>query len=247
MAAKPMLIPALYELALACCKYDATSYNGTYSKFCIGVNYSLDLNIIDHRKKLITLLNAWRCRLPEEVNNLINKLKDKYEVKTYSFGEEVKNKIIQEIGKWYDSNQNRLPKKNALLWEMTKNDLNCVGEAYEALLSMLISFRPTCTSKILFALRPESLVPWDTSIRNQLRHDGSPASYIEYLCFNKSIILEIEKLCKRNGFDLIKLPEKLGYPNLSVAMIINQYYMIAFTIKSALPKLDLLKRWTSWS
>jgi hypothetical protein len=225
LAAKPMLIPALYELALACCKYDATSYNGTYSKFCIGVNYSLDLNIIDHRKKLITLLNAWRCRLPEEV----------------------KNKIIQEIGKWYDSNQNRLPKKNALLWEMTKNDLNCVGEAYEALLSMLISFRPTCTSKILFALRPESLVPWDTSIRNQLRHDGSPASYIEYLCFNKSIILEIEKLCKRNGFDLIKLPEKLGYPNLSVAMIINQYYMIAFTIKSALPKLDLLKRWTSWS
>ena len=225
MAAKPMSTPKLYELALVCCKYDATSYNGTYSKFCTDVNHSLDLNIIDHRKKLITLLNAWRCRLPEEI----------------------KDKIIQEIGKWYDSNQNRLPKKNALLWQMTKNDLDRVGEAYEALLSVLISFRPTCASKILFALRPESLVPWDKSIRKQLRHDGSPTSYIEYLCFTKSIILEIEKLCQHNGFDLAKLPEKLGYPSLSVVMIINQYYMIAFTIKSALPKPDLLKRWTSWS
>ena len=44
-----------------------------------------------------------------------------------------------------------------------------------------IDIGPTAASKILFAVRPEALMPWDEAMRNEFGCDGSKESYSRFL------------------------------------------------------------------
>jgi hypothetical protein len=79
---------------------------------------------------------------------------------------------------------------------------------------------PTGASKILFALRPNCLIPWDDPIREEFGYHNFPhssSSYIDYLEYSCSIF---SKLCARYGFELKDLPQKIDRPKSTFSAVI---------------------------
>ena len=101
----------------------------------------------------------------------------------------------------------------------------------------------TAASKILFAIRPKAIMPWDEAMRISFKCNGSPQSYLEYLKIIRNLTLQIAVLCKHNGFQIDDLPQKLGRPDSTVLALVNEYIWITETRKVELPSSSILARW----
>jgi hypothetical protein len=229
----------LSELAFANFLYDRlTSYDDSYRNFQRITNASPDLSIARHRRALLAWLNKWGCR---------------------QFALEHHELASGEILRWHNQYGDTLFPGDRDLWELTELELSSVGTAYESLSNRTASYRtrngnrfsvsfgPTGAAKILFAIRPRALVPWDDSVRNHLEHDGSPASYLSYLKHVKSMLKELAMSCQGNGFQLIDLPQQLGRPDLTLPKLIDEYYWVTITKKCSPPDSDTFQRWANWS
>lgn len=91
---------------------------------------------------------------------------------------------------------------------LTAEELNGVERAYTGLLNKTASRKrrkngevqvtvgPAGTAKILFALRPDALMPWDDPIRNKFGWDGSAASYRKHLEMARGWLKDLAKVCE---------------------------------------------------
>lgn len=229
----------LFDLAFACFLYGRfTDYDRSYLLFLDATDHSPDLANFAHLQALLRWLNEWGCR---------------------QFAVEYHEHASAQIISWYKQFRTSLFSAHSRLWEISRAELDSVGVAYDALSKRIasyrarkghaipISFGPTGAAKVLFAIRPHALPPWDAPIRRGLGYDTSQASYVSYLLHVKSILEELADACQRNGFELTDLPRQVGRPSSTVPKLIDEYYWVILTKKCSSPDAVTFQRWIRWS
>ena len=214
-----------------------TPYNTSLVDFKSAIGDRLDLVMQEHRDALMNWLNAWGCR---------HLSKDQHQVASKS------------ILDWYHSNCATLFSDETPLWQVEDQEIEIAANAYGSLKDKIgahgvrggnkreIHIGPTAASKILFAIRPKALMPWDEAMRISFDCDGSPESYFKYLIKIRDLTLHIGDLCRNKGFQIDDLPHKLGRPNSTVLALVNEYIWVTETRKVELPSSATLTQWTSF-
>ncbi len=227
----------LCKLALASAMYDSlTPFNKSLKLLNDDTGNNIDLANPEHRIALIKWLNDWGCRhLSEDQHNVAS------------------NSIL----KWYQADGTSLFTKEKPLWDLENGELETAARAYGALKDEMgarrvrggskrkVHIGPTAASKVLFAIRPKALMPWDEAMRISFECDGSPESYSKYLIRIRNLTLHIGNLCRNKGFEIDDLPQKLGRPNSTVLALINEYIWVTETRKVELPSSGTLTQWAS--
>jgi len=206
-------------LAFACYVFDKID-SGAYGEFLKKTNHSPDLSNKEHCLALLKWLNNWGCRIARASHERLSK----------------------NIKSWYDSNE--LFDKDQNLQGLSEEDLTSVEAAYNALVKIR-SFGPTSVAKILFAARPKALVAWDDTIREA--YVGPNGSYVEFLKKVKSVIGTLKCQCKKYGFELEELPEKLEKPNSTIPKLIDEYNWMTIARGLIPPDGQTLEEWAGWS
>ena len=225
---------SLGKLAVANLLFKTTSYNQSLIDFNENTARKLDLIQIEHRKCLLIWLNAWGCR---------NLLLSQHPIASAS------------ILKWYQEYGSSLFTDEKPLWELSEKELNVTAKAYGSLKDKIGGIRiragnkqevhigPTAASKILFAIKPKTLMPWDEEMRKYFDCTGSKESYLKYLLIIKKLTLQIRDLCEARGFPIDNLPQKLEDKDSTVMMLLNEYIWIMATKKVPLPSPQTLALW----
>lgn len=213
-----------------------TSYNDSFTRLNESIQGSLDLTNSKHRQHLLNWLNDWGCRnLSEEYHNIAS----------------------DNIQRWYLQAGTHLFSSEKPLWILNDNDLEIASDAYGYLKDKTGAWRmrgqskhevhigPTAASKILFAMRPQALMPWDEAMRVSFNCNGNRESYLKYLKTIREITYHIGNLCRRKGFQIEELPQKLGCPNSTIITLVNEYIWITETRKVELPTSVVLEEWAN--
>jgi hypothetical protein len=218
----------LPELSLGCYVYATmTSFDGGYLEFLDETVHALDLTQQSHRKSLLKFLNSWGCRIEKA---------------------DFDDAAIQIEG-WYDIIRNKLFPTATGLLALTDFDLDTAEEAFRDLAA-----RPCCTgktfasvptAKVLFALRPNALIPWDNAMLRHFRLNGSAASYRQHLLWAREQLRDLSGECTKRGFALADLPTKLERPKSTPPKLIDEYLYVTVTNKFQLR--GLIERWEKWS
>ena len=232
----------LGELAFACYIFDKID-NGEYAKFLKAAK-SLDLNKGEDCVTFIKLLNRhWGCRRPEVSHE----------------------KAGRKLKIWHKKWVERLFGKNKNLYKLKPGELNSAATVYNELLkckveyvtrnnkTRSISFGPTTAAKILFFLRPKALPPWDAAIKKELVRRKSINGHNEkdlyenFLIHVKEVVHALREDCKKNGFELEELPQKLNKPDyITIPKLIDEYYWITITRRISPPAREVLQCWLKW-
>lgn len=229
----------LYELAFTCYIYNFfTTFNQTYKELQKATDYAVDLKQKIHRKALIVWLNKWGCR---------------------QFALNYHDEASNELLAWYQEGHIEKLTRNKKLWELNLKELSQVGDVFNSLVCRVASrpdtngkvvtktFGPTGASKILFALRPDLTVPWDSYIRINLGFSGDGNSYVEYL---KRLIEEIEELnesCLKNGHYLHEVQMIIKRDESTIPQLVGEYFWVIETRKCYPPDRETIKEWAEWS
>lgn len=173
---------------------------------------SLDLTTAAGRRGLLTLLNAWGCRIPYPRDGEA----DSFDV---------------AVGAWARRRQADLPA--APLAELTDADLAPLGECFAELAAAEVGrpgrarrLGPTAASKALHMLRPRSLMPWDAAIAERLHGGRGPAEYVAHQRLGRDWAKE---LLETTGLDEHALTLTLGGPGRTLAKILDDYCYVRFT------------------
>ena len=227
----------LCKLALAGTMYDSlTPFNDSLAFLNSTTGGSIDLSNPEHRIALMKWLNAWGCR---------HLSGEQHEVASRS------------ILNWYQVDGANLFTNEKPLWDLGDHELEVASSAYGYLKDSTAAWHvrsgrksevhigPTAASKILFAISPKALMPWDEAMRISFEYDGSPESYFKYLITIRNLTLHIGDLCRNKGFQIDDLPQKLGRPNYTVLALVNEYIWVTETRKVELPSSETLTQWAS--
>ena len=227
----------LCKLAVAGIMFNSlTPYNYSLALFRTSTGDSIDLANSEHRIALMKWLNDWGCRHITE---------DQHQVAS------------QSILDWHRTNCATLFDNHKPLWELEDHELETVAHAYGSLKDKIgarrlrrgndseVHIGATAASKILFAIRPKAMMPWDDAMRTSFGCDGSPLSYARYLNTIKNLTFHIDSLCRNNGFQIDDLPQKIGRPNSTVLALVNEYIWVTETRKVKLPSSEILTQWAS--
>jgi len=213
-----------------------TPYNNSLVNFRSATGDRIDLTIQEHRDALMKWLNDWGCRHLSE---------DQHQVAS------------QSILDWYQTNCATLFNEKTPLWQLEGQEIETAANAYGSLKDRIgarrsrygkdseVRIGPTAASKVLFAIRPKALMPWDEAMRISFECDGSPESYLKYLITIRNLTSHIGDLCSNKGFQIDDLPQKLGRPNSTVLALANEYIWVTETRKVELPSSETLKQWAS--
>lgn len=225
----------IYGLAFTSYVYKGiTGYDETYKKLIGNTKGIVDLNNPQHREFIIKWLNSWGCR--------------QFAVKYHSTASE-------SILKWYTENSEKIIDPAKSLLDINELEIRNLGEAFETLSNVIASYRdnriivkigPTGAAKLLFALRPNSLLPWDEPIRKHFEYDGKRESYEKFLIHIKTQLLYLEKECRKHGFSIEDLPTKLSRPDVTLPKLIDEYYWVVITKKVLPPEKDTIKEWSNF-
>lgn len=85
--------------------------------------------------------------------------------------------------------------------------------------------------------------PWDRAMRISFNCDGGSKLYSNYLKTIREITYHIGNLCRRKGFQIEELPQKIGYPDTTVITLINEYIWITETGTVDLPTSEIIAGW----
>jgi hypothetical protein len=225
----------LYELAYSCRLYAAfTDFDRSIKKFREATSNGLDLNDPSHRLALLKWLNSWGCR---------------------QFAKSFHTTASENLKSWGKLYLDRLPSPGTSMIKLAPTTLNVAAEAYANLKDRLASIRraksvtfgSTGASKVLAALRPNALPPWDDPIRKRLRYDGSPESYLRYLMTVQSQLRDIKAEAARCNIPLDEIPVVLGRPESSLPKLVDEYNWVTYTRGCVAPSIEELSRWINWT
>jgi len=229
----------LAELAFACYIYARmTDYDISYYRFRQETNPQLDLKNNQHRIALIKWLNGWGCR---------------------QFALAYHDLASEEIHSWYQMFGACFFSQDKPLLDLTSNDLSLVEQAYAELVVRTASMRerprggqikvtigPTGTAKILFALGPNALVPWDEPIRGHFQLGDSAHAYIEYLHIVRENLEELDQACEELGYRLADLAELLNRHTSSLTKLIDEFFWVTISRNCPTPASVELLKWAAW-
>jgi hypothetical protein len=92
-----------------------------------------------------------------------------------------------------------------------------------------VSIGPTGAAKILHALRPHAVPPWDKSIRDHFEYDGTGESYFQYLHNVRRIVSDVVELATAAGIDPNAIPKVVGRPASSLPKLVDEYHWVTIT------------------
>jgi len=198
----------------------------------------MDLSNPDHRASLLEWLNDWGCRHHSKKSHDI---------------------ASSAILDWYNQEGTKLFPSEKALWELGNQEMARAVAAYGSLKNrtgacptrrgkkLQVHIGPTAASKILFAVRPAALMPWDETMRNEFGCDSSKESYLKFLMEIRKLAFRIRELCKSNDFDILELPHKINRDDSTVLELINEFVWVTVTRKCKLPHAQNLARWAHWA
>jgi len=229
----------LSKIAMAGLLFNSlTPYNTSLVNFRSATDDGLDLAVQKHRDALLDWLNAWGCR---------HLSKNQHQVASES------------ISDWYQGDCATLFSDKTPVWKLEDEQIEAAAKAYGSLKEKIgarrsrqggsksqVHIGPTAASKILFAIRPKALMPWDDAMRKSFKCDSSPESYFRYLVTIRDLTLHIEKLCRSKGFAIDDLPGRIGRPDSTVVELLNEYIWVRTRkIPIKLPSTETLAHWAS--
>lgn len=224
---KPSENITLGKLAFAHFVYLAPYESDSWQDSIGQTGNNLNLECQQHRNALLEFLNKWNCRIKKDDNPLFHR----------------------SIRNWYSSFFNNLPEGDRNLWELTEEEIRKVGCAYGDLSKRPAtdrkSFGQAPTAKILFAIRPKSLMAWDKEIRKH--YVGQNGAYTEFIKKMQDLTCELKEQCRKHNSTLGNLPRKLGCPDFTVPKLIDEYNWITITKNCKLPDKKTLEKWIKWS
>lgn len=106
---------------------------------------------------------------------------------------------------------------------------------------------PTGAAKILHALRPLALPPWDDPIRDGLRYDRSRRGYLLFLRDVQKQVRDLEAEASSLGMPAAQIPAALGRPASSLPKMIDEYYWVTITQGHVPVAVDEIARWHEWA
>jgi hypothetical protein len=218
----------LAELSLGCYMYATmTSFDSGYLEFLKETAPALDLKQQSHCMSLLKFLNSWGCRIKEDDFNV----------------------AATQLQEWYKSISGKLFPITTELLALTDSDLDTVEEAFADL-----ARRPCCTrktfasvptAKVLFALRLHALIPWDNSMLDHFRLNGSASSYRQHLLWARERLQDLSTECAKRGFVLADLPNKIERAKSTLPKLIDEYLYV--TVTNGFQLKQMVERWEKWS
>ncbi|MBB5857397.1 hypothetical protein ACFQ05_31315 [Amycolatopsis umgeniensis] len=170
---------------------------------------AIDLSQAAHRTILLRWLNSWGCRIryPRE-------------------GEPAP--FDEGVRAWWDTWGATLPSVDIV--HLTDAGIDTAAKAYSDLSGVVVSagrtrrtLGPTAAAKALYALRPNTIMPWDAAIAAALHGDRDGAAFGRHLRLGRewaaAVITEAG-----DG-----IPALVGRP-VSLAKILDEYLYVAFTM-----------------
>lgn len=220
----------LCYLPLTCFAFDAiTHYSSSLEDFRRRAALPVNLADSKHRDALLDWLNAWRTRMPARVFE------------------------SAELEDWHCKHEEALPPAERHLWHLSDEDIRAAESAYRDLCSQKGWGGGTAASKVLFAVRPNALPPWDDATRKELRRvlrDPNAAGhwrrYGMYLEWCREQACSLKSECKLAGFDIGELPCRLNQPKATVAMLINEHIWVRYAKNKSFPTPADIRQWASW-
>lgn len=230
----------IYEIAFASYVYSGLgNFDKTFKEFIKHINNNPDMSIGANRQALIDWLNDWGCR--------------NFYIKYHELAS-------KELHEWYLKYESYLPDKTKNIWEFTLEDLNTIKILYDSLTTKVASYAEgkngnmktnpfgyTPSSKILFALRPKALIPWDGEMRKVFKQKYRISTYKEFLIKVIDEIKELKISCKKNGFELEDIPIKLNKSYATIPKLVDEYHWITITRRCKPPDNETLKTWLKWN
>lgn len=197
--------------------YEAiTGYDRALEELWAATDGSVNPGDPRHRESLIGWLRRWGCR----------HLRRQDDART-----------SEAMLDWWQGCRARLPLPGRSLVDLSEDELEAVGDAFEDLAARVaasrsgrrgdgpVTFGPTAAAKTLFALRPATCIPWDAPIRAGL---GAGATYVVFLASSAEAL---RGLSARVGFPVDELPRELGRPGSSPAKLVDEYLWARVTRK----------------
>jgi hypothetical protein len=188
----------------------------------------IDLDDEAHAKALLVWLNKWGCR---------------------QFAIAHHGEAGRMLAQWGDLWLPVLPKPSASLSQLRVRQLEVTADAYADVKdrqasrrvlkdgrTSIVTVGATGAAKILHAVRPRVLPPWDDPIRAALKLDGSRDSYLRYLLDVQAHCRNIEAEAATSGIAARDIPKALGRPASSLPKMIDEHYWITLTRGLAPPR-----------
>ncbi|MEU5694666.1 hypothetical protein [Actinosynnema sp. NPDC020468] len=183
----------------------------SWSALTLATAPGLDLALPAHRDAAHVWLNAWGCR--------IRKPRD---------GEP---RVFDEaVAAWWERWHTGLPAREVWLAELSDEDAAALGECFADLAATRAAptrtLGPTAASKLLFALRPNALMPWDNLIAQRLHGARDGAAYTRHLTTGRTWARAV---LAESGLAEAVLVEQLGRPGGSLAKVLDEYCYLVYT------------------
>ena len=220
-----------------------------FASYLYGLSSGYDTSLMDFRRKVSGLPDLDR---PDHVETLIEWLR-KWGCRQFAL--EYTQQAIGSIRSWYENHRQAIQNLPPELNSYQEDHFQIVEELFRTLSECIASYRrnnkvtvgPTGAAKILFALKPYAFPPWDYPIRDRLDFKSSEKGYTAFLKHTKEILVQLEKECIKQGFELSKLPTMIGRNQSSVVKLIDEYYWMVITKKYHPPPRSIIEKWFNWS
>ncbi|MET7421133.1 hypothetical protein [Dactylosporangium sp. NPDC005555] len=206
-----LVAPTLERLA-----HSVKVFNGyanvdrTWHEFVAATVPGPDLDRAEHRRLLHRWLNSWGCRIryPREGEP------DVFDTATAD---------------WWSMHGATLPR--APLRLLSDDELVALGNAYAALATSPAgptrTLGPTAAAKALYALRPDTVMPWDAAIAVSLHGARDGAAFTRHLTLGRAWATAV---IASAGVSEPELPAFLGRPGISLAKILDEYTYVFITL-----------------
>jgi hypothetical protein len=177
----------------------------------------VDLSRPDHRQAVHRWLNAWGCR-----------------IRLARVGES--DPFDAAIESWWELARHCLREIDAPLAQLTDADLQRLGAVFDSLSASIVAFDkngksrslgPTAAAKTLYALRPQSVMPWDLAIAARLHGARDGTAFTSHLALGRQWA---NSLLEESGLDEANLVAALGRPGSTLARVLDEYCFVRYTL-----------------
>jgi hypothetical protein len=137
------------------------------------------------------------------------------------------------LAEWWARWGVALPARAPTLAELDDAAIDALGPAYAALVAVPMSgpprargLGPTAATKLLYAMRPAALMPWDAAIADCLHRGRDAAAYVAHQRLGREWAIRV---LAEAGLDEPALAASLGQPDRTLAKMLDDYCYLAFT------------------
>jgi hypothetical protein len=191
-----------------------TGHDASLRRFHQSTGGRVDLRLEPHRVATVSWLRAWGCGHLRRADT---------------------GRTAAALRGWWNNWSAHLPAEHATLPELAEAVLIDSGRAYDALRlapaarrnlragEVDIAFGPAAAAKVMFAVRPQAFLPWETPIRRAFGWSDGSDAYLSWLRLSAE---NLEGLARRLRVAISDLPAVLGRPESSPPKLIHEYLWI---------------------